>query len=150
MLRFELDTDDLERLAAAQGYDLDVDVDAGGRLVATVRGLKFPGLSRLAARVRLGPIGVSEPNGIVAVPVEVLSIGGIKLGRKLVAKKVLNLLRRRKWPGVNADAEHSQVTVDARLVLDRALPSPLAGYRVVPARFTSRKSGAALTLAFAT
>jgi len=146
VLRFELDTADLERLAAEYGRQVELVVDKNGRMNATVSGIKLLGLGKLTARVALGPIEVDEVSGILVLPIELLSFAGIKLGRKLITKRILGMLRLREWPEVRVDPAGHRFTVDSAGLLDRMAPV-LAGYRVAKARFASRRSGDTLILA---
>ncbi len=147
MLRIELDMADAERLLALRGREVATKVDGAGGLIAEVRGISVLGFGSLTARARIGPLQCGA-DGMCTAQAEVLDVAGITIGRSLVAKKLLGLLRAKEIPDLTVDVERNRLAFDTAACLARRAPQ-LVGYRVIEAEFADRSGSAALRLTLA-
>ncbi len=147
MLRIELDMADAERLLALRGREVATKVDGAGALIAEVRGISVLGFGSLTARARIGPLQCGA-DGMCTAQAEVLDVAGITIGRSLVAKKLLGLLRAKEIPDLTVDVERNRLAFDTAACLARRAPQ-LVGYRAIEAEFVDRSGSAAICLSLA-
>jgi hypothetical protein len=148
MLKLELDLPDVERAAAKAGYDVELTVDADGRLHVEARGLKVLGLGGITARAQVGPLSCDAARGTCSCVAEIIDVAGLKLGKRMIAKKLLGLLKKRAPPEIEIDVDTGLVVANTDRLVARFAPR-LAGYRVVEAAFIAPSKAPSLKIVVA-